>query len=138
MANNKIIKIGCVFCICFLISQVIFISLILFNLNNPKENEIKYEIFAEDIYWDNNVEIAVPTEEMALAIGTIILKRNFEWLTEDDHLIDGYYYIFGVSDKINFWHIYAVIDDAGYRGSGVYVEIRKKDGKILSLFPPIF
>jgi len=123
--NKKIIIItGVIFCIFFIISQIVFISFILYNIDKSKNIEPKYEIYAEDdIYVNNNVEIAVPTEDMALAIGTIILKKNFPELSKEN--------TFFVIDQINFWGVYY---SSGGRDDGYHVDIRKKDGKIIGLF----
>ena len=88
-------------------------------------------------YWYREPEMAIDNEETALAIGTIMLKNNFDF-TNDVEL-----YSFEIEEIDGYWCVYAYTpyepttdengDSWGRVGGGCSVTFRKSDCKIVDI-----
>ena len=102
------------------------------NTNNETLNITEETI--EDVtyrYGQREPTMAIDNEQMALEIGTIILKNYFTYYYES---------LFGILDRDEYWFVYSYMPDrtnedgyGGYVGGGTSVTFRKSDCKIIDI-----
>ena len=132
--KKKAIIAGILLCGCVIVAQIVFICVILFGkiMAKPPVPEVLHYAMEDDDA-DINIDMAVPTAELAIKIATIVLRGNIEWF-DDSYVVDVFS---GEENFLDFWSMWAFPrfeTEAEYvEGPYAYIKIRKRDGKIIDM-----
>ena len=131
--KNRAIIAGIILCGCVIVAQIMFVCVILFGkiMAKPPVPEVLHYAM-EDNDADINIDMAVPTAELAIKIATIVLRGNIEWF-DDSYVVD----VYSGTEDLDFWSMWAFptfeTDVEYVEGPYAYINIRKRDGKITDM-----
>ena len=140
--EKKAVIAGIALCGCVIVAQIVSVCVILFGkimAKPPVPEVLHYAIEDDDA--DINIDMAVPTAELAIKIATIVLRGNIEWF-DDPYIVDVFS---GEENFLDFWSMWAFprfeteaeyleyIENATESIKYAYIKIRKKDGKIIDM-----